>query len=162
MRRRSRAAAYRFSGLSNSSGVMFSKLPLLRFPSNSEYFSFFSSQVDTFSGKTKRCGWCRGVAPRDKKNGRTQAPLVRLPNFGGEPLAVQRSSFTKRQPAASEGLLPHHPPPVTPDDLISAHNGSRRVAEEDSRTAAACCLAASVFHFFYETSPFEFRHTCRH
>lgn len=113
MQKCSRAAAYRFSGLSNSSGEMFSKLLWLPFPSNSDrvlpfFFFFFFSQVDGFSEKNVAAR-ARGAASPSKirtDGRRRKGAPVHLPKFGSEPLAVQQSGFMKhRRPVKAYYLI---------------------------------------------------------
>lgn len=159
MQKCSRAAAYRFSGLSNSSGEMFSKLLWLPFPSNSDrvlpfFFFFFFSQVDVFSEKNAAAR-ARGAASPSKKGWTETERCTGASAKVWKRAARRPAERIYEAPAACEGLLPHHHPPVTADDLISPHNG-RRAAKENSR---ACCSAASstwhlvVFHFFFNYRP---------
>lgn len=111
MQKCSRAAVYRFSGLSNSSGEMFSKLLWLPFPSNSDrvlpfFFFFFSLKLIYLARKMLPLVQEEPLLQAKKDGRRQKGAPVHLPKFGSEPLAVQQSGFMKhRRPVKAYYLI---------------------------------------------------------
>lgn len=152
MQKCSRAAAYRFSGLSNSSGVMFSKLLLLRFLSNSEcfpyFFFFFPLKLIYSAGKKSIAA---RAEERRRETNRTDGGASGAPAKVWKRAARRPVERFYESPAACEGLLPHHHHPVTADDLISP------TTRETSGGGRFPNSGGLLLGFFCEISPLVFK-----